>query len=66
MIQALLFGIMHIGKPLQEVFGSFIAGIILGVLALRSRSFLPCFWLHWARSATFDLLVIRARPGGLF
>jgi membrane protease YdiL (CAAX protease family) len=65
-LQAALFGLMHIGKPLPEVIGSFIAGVVLGVLALRSRSFLPCFLVHWACSATFDLLVIWAKPGGVF
>jgi membrane protease YdiL (CAAX protease family) len=65
-LQAAAFGIMHIGKPLPEVIGSFAAGLVLGVLALRARSFLPCFGVHWACSATFDLLVIAAVPGGIF
>ena len=60
------FGIMHIGKPMPEVYGSFIAGLALGWLAVRARSFYPCFLLHWAISITFDLLTIYARPGGIF
>jgi membrane protease YdiL (CAAX protease family) len=61
-VQAVAFGLLHIGKPTIEVASSFAAGIILGVLALRAKSFLPCFVLHWAASVTFDLLVVfRAR-----
>lgn len=64
--QAVAFGVMHIGKPLPEVFASFAAGLILGIIALRSRSFLPCFVLHWASALAFDLLVILAKRGMLF
>ena len=64
-LQSIGFGIMHIGKPMPEVYGSFIAGLALGWLAMKSRSFYPCFLLHWAISATFDLLTIYARPGGI-
>ena len=65
-LQSIGFGIMHIGKPLPEVYGSFIAGLALGWLAVKGRSFYPCFALHWVISATFDVLTIYARPGGIF
>jgi len=65
-IQAVLFGLMHYGKPGLEVAGSFLAGVVLGHLALRGRSFYHCFALHWACSVTFDVLVIWARPDGLW
>lgn len=64
--QTLAFGVMHYGKPLPEMLGSFVAGYILGWLALRARSFYPGFALHWACSVTFDVLVILARPDGLW
>jgi hypothetical protein len=51
---------------MPEFYGSFVAGIALGWLAVRGRSFLPCFALHWAIAFTFDVLVIQARPGGIF
>lgn len=63
--QAAAFCVMHYGKPPAEMAGSFIAGIALGILALRGRSFLPCFALHWTISVLFDLLVLAWRPGGL-
>ena len=58
LVQAVAFGIMHIGKERPEVIASFGAGIILGILALRAKSFFPCFILHWVCSFTFDILVI--------
>lgn len=65
-MQAILFGVLHLGKPTPEVLGSFIAGVVLGYLALKARSFYPCFVLHWTCSFTFDVLVILARPDGLW
>jgi len=65
-IQALAFGIMHWGKPMPEFISSFFGGAILGWLALRARSFFPCFLLHWAIAFTLDCLAIHARPGAIF
>lgn len=65
LLQALAFGVMHLGKPAPEMAGSFVAGVVLGWLAYRARSFFPCFALHWLCALTFDLLVIQARPGGI-
>lgn len=62
-IQAIAFGLLHWHKVPLEVPASFVAGIVLGVLALRARSFLPCFALHWLASVAFDVLVILSRPG---
>ncbi|MHB1458166.1 MAG: CPBP family glutamic-type intramembrane protease, partial [Armatimonadota bacterium] len=64
--QAIAFGMMHIGKPVPEVFASFAAGLALGIIALRYKSFIPCFALHWASALTFDLLVILSKRGILF
>ena len=64
-IQSVGFGIMHYGKPVPEFYSSFAGGAILGWLAVRGGSFLPCFALHWAISATLDLLAIHARHTGL-
>jgi len=58
-LQAAAFGLMHYGKP--EMIPSFGAGIILGILALRAKSFVPGFMLHWAASVCFDLLIVAAR-----
>lgn len=57
-VQALLFGVMHWGKPLPEFYASFATGVALGLVALRTRSFLPTFGLHAASAVSFDLLVL--------
>jgi membrane protease YdiL (CAAX protease family) len=65
-LQTAGFGLMHWSKPMLEFQFSFLGGAILGWLAVKSRSFLPCFALHWAVSVTFDALAIHAKPGGIF
>jgi membrane protease YdiL (CAAX protease family) len=61
--QALVFGILHWGKPGPEIIASFITGVILGIVALKVKSFMPCFLVHWAAAVTFDILVITTRHG---
>ena len=60
-VQAAAFGLLHLGKPPAEVIASFGAGVILGIMALNAKSFVPCFVLHWAGSLTFDVLVTASR-----
>lgn len=62
-VQAAAFGIMHLDKPGPEAAASFLVGVVLGLVALRSKSFMPCFVLHWASAATFDVLVILSMRG---
>jgi uncharacterized protein len=54
------FVLMHFGKPLPEALGAAVAGVALGIVALRSRSFIPCAILHWSVAATLDLLALQA------
>lgn len=61
LVQAAAFGLLHYGKPGVEVIASFGAGVILGIIALNAKSFVPCFVLHWAASVSFDSLVIATR-----
>ena len=62
-VQAVAFGIMHLGKPQPEVLASFGTGVVLGLVALRSKSFVPVFVVHWAAALTFDVLIILAKRG---
>jgi membrane protease YdiL (CAAX protease family) len=57
-LQAALFFALHWGKPMPELYSSLAGGLLLGVVALRLRSFLPCFFIHWAISMTFDFAVL--------
>lgn len=61
-LQAIAFGLLHWGKP--EMIPSFAGGVILGILALNAKSFVPAFVLHWAASISLDVLVVMARPHG--
>lgn len=57
-LQSLAFALLHIGKPVPEVAGSFVAGMVLGWIAVRARSFVPGFACHALVSATMDILVL--------
>ncbi len=63
-VQALLFALLHwsyvpgASKPPVEVLSALPGGIILGILALRTRSFLYGFLAHWAISFTLDLILL--------
>lgn len=58
LIQAIPFAIMHFRKPPLEAYGSIFAGIFLGILGLRARSFLPCVFIHFLVALTADILGI--------
>ena len=61
-IQMIPFFILHKGKPEIELFASIFAGIILGFQALRARSFIYCWLLHWGVMISIDTLsVIRSK-----
>jgi membrane protease YdiL (CAAX protease family) len=55
LVQMLPFVILHSGKPITETLGAIIAGIALGALALRTRSFWYCVATHWAVMFAIDL-----------
>ncbi len=57
-IQTIPFAVMHVGKPAPEALGSIVAGIVLGIIALRNRSFIPGAILHWSVAATLDIFAI--------
>ncbi len=58
LLQAIPFALLHIGKPLPEIYSSFFAGIILGYIALKSKAFWPALLVHWIISFIFDLLIV--------
>lgn len=61
-IQMIPFFILHKGKPELELFASIFAGLILGIQALRSRSFIYCWILHWLVMFSIDgISVLRSQ-----
>jgi membrane protease YdiL (CAAX protease family) len=63
-LQALPFMLLHwsltpgAAKPTLEILGSFPAAIILGILAVRTRSMVYGFVAHWGVSASMDLVLL--------
>jgi len=58
LIQMIPFLILHNGKPAPETFGAIIAGIALGILALRTNSILYCVLTHMSVMFSIDLISI--------
>ncbi|MEL6181837.1 MAG: type II CAAX endopeptidase family protein [Myxococcota bacterium] len=63
LIMCIPYCMIHFGKPAPETFGAIIAGLALGYLALKSKSWLYGGLLHWSIGITMDLLAIMHRGG---
>ena len=64
LIQMIPFLILHNGKPSAETFGAIIAGIALGILALRTRSIFYCVLAHASVMFSIDFIsTLRYRSG---
>jgi len=46
-VQVIPFVLRHLGKPLLETLFCIPGGAVLGYVAYRTRSFLPCFVIHF-------------------
>lgn len=58
LIQTIPFAVMHFSKPLPEALGSILAGVLLGVLALETRSFIYGAAIHWLVAMTMDIVAV--------
>lgn len=56
LIQMIPFLILHNGKPAPETFGAIIAGVALGILALRTNSIYYCVLTHMSVMFSIDLI----------
>jgi len=57
-VQMIPFVILHLGKPAGEFWSSIAGGLILVPVAVRYKSFVPCFLGHYALSVINDLAVL--------
>ena len=57
-IQMVPFVLTHRGKPELEMLGAIVGGLVLGVLALRTRSMWPCFLIHAFVAVWMDVCVV--------
>jgi hypothetical protein len=55
------FALMHANKPFAEALGSVVAGLALGVFALRARSFWYAWAVHVVAALSMDLLALERR-----
>jgi membrane protease YdiL (CAAX protease family) len=55
-IMTIPYCMIHFGKPMPETLGAIVAGLALGSLAIRSRSWLPGALLHWGIGLSMDVL----------
>jgi membrane protease YdiL (CAAX protease family) len=46
-VQIIPFVLLHFGKPFLETLACIPGGLIMGYVAYRTRSFLPCFVIHF-------------------
>lgn len=60
-LQAVPFALAHIGKPEVETLSTIFGGFLFGLVAIRTRSFIYPFLIHWF-VMTFTVLV----TGGAF
>ena len=58
LIQTVPFAVLHYSKPLPEALGSIIAGILLGILALETRTFIYGAAIHWLVAMTMDVVAV--------
>lgn len=63
-IMTIPYTMIHFSKPMPEAFAAIVAGLVLGTLAVRSRSFVPGILLHVSVAITMDMLVL-ARIGAI-
>ncbi len=64
LLQAIPFALLHwsvvpsASKPIEEIIGAFFGGLLLGWLAVRTKSFFYGFVIHWAIAIGFDMLIV--------
>jgi membrane protease YdiL (CAAX protease family) len=65
LIVAIPYVMIHFNKPVTETLGALVAGIFLGYLALKSKSFFNGILLHFGIAVTMDIFAIAQKAGGL-
>ena len=56
LIPLIPYVMIHFGKPLPETIGAIIAGLVLGTMALRSKSIIPGICVHFSIAISMDFL----------
>lgn len=62
-VMAVPYCMIHYGKPYLEAHGAIVAGVVLGSLAMRTRSIYSGFLVHITVALLMDLLALWKRGG---
>lgn len=57
LIQTMASVLLHIGSPASEAFGAILAGLLWGMLAIRTRSLLSGLGQHYVLGITLDAFI---------
>jgi hypothetical protein len=60
LIQMLSYTAWHLGKPVPELWGTFVWGLAAGATAYSIRSIWPIIAAHWLLNVVLDLLILRS------
>jgi CAAX amino terminal protease family. len=60
LVQTAMTTLLHIGKPVNEIWSALLAGFLFGVIVVRTRSIWPLFVIHWALGVMTDLACAHA------
>lgn len=60
-VMVIPYVMIHYGKPLPETVGAIIAGVVLGTLAMRTRSIWPGLFVHLLVAVTMDFAALSER-----
>lgn len=52
------YTMIHFSKPMPEAVAAIVAGLVLGLLAVKTKSFVPGILLHISVALTMDLLIL--------
>ncbi len=57
-IMTIPYCMIHFGKPMPETFGAILAGLVLGTLAMKSRSIFMGVLIHYSVAITMDVCAL--------
>jgi hypothetical protein len=60
LIQMLSYTAWHLGKPVPELWGTLIWGLVAGATAYAVRSVWPIIIAHWLLNVLLDLIILRS------
>jgi membrane protease YdiL (CAAX protease family) len=63
-LQTALSVVAHFGRPLEETFSAFPAGLLFGAVAVRVGSVWPLVLLHWVVGMSMNAFIVFGRGGG--